>query len=459
MHKLLEEIFFQAVKYVAMIEPFLPTVLIFVIAFASRQWVKNVFWKGVIAAIIVPWLVFKFHETYVNPVWIYLIALICWSIGWLLAVDFKSAGTDKATIRAWITNNSQYVKAFLVVIFIVLIAFVHFVWPPLIWDHVNLALKWKHQAQFAGIYVALEKGYFTDRAIKVKLLEGGPDREQDPFVLVGRGDAHFGIGDPITLISERSEANPIKAIAVIFQKSPACWFLRKSKAPFRARDLIGKTVAVSSGRTNIDMELDLWIRKNNLLKFVVTKNVSDFLQLSKTDKQIYKGVIVEVPLRRTGLDSLGHFLTGNIDIWTGYTSNEYRTAQRLSKEPIVAIQSDPPVYWDLLFTTDGFLKNKKELVGRFMDAFKRGWEDAINPRVETSVLADIMSHVGDQGPENKLHQLEMLRSLRDNNIGNPNTFGSMTEASWDALLKDLKKFRLISGTVDVRIFFDSTFVE
>src|SRR5690348_5267939 len=40
---------------------------------------------------------------------------------------------------------------------------------------VKLQLKWLHQAQFAGYYVAADKGYYKDQGLDVEILPGGPD--------------------------------------------------------------------------------------------------------------------------------------------------------------------------------------------------------------------------------------------------------------------------------------------
>ena len=42
-------------------------------------------------------------------------------------------------------------------------------------DDVKLQLQWVTQAQFAGYYVALDKGYYSDEGLNVTILPGGPD--------------------------------------------------------------------------------------------------------------------------------------------------------------------------------------------------------------------------------------------------------------------------------------------
>ena len=42
-------------------------------------------------------------------------------------------------------------------------------------DEVRLQLQWVTQAQFAGYYVALDKGYYDAEDLDVTILPGGPD--------------------------------------------------------------------------------------------------------------------------------------------------------------------------------------------------------------------------------------------------------------------------------------------
>ena len=53
-------------------------------------------------------------------------------------------------------------------------------------NSVTLQLQWVTQAQFAGYYVALEKGFYEDEGLDVTILPGGPDIAP-PQVLAGGG--------------------------------------------------------------------------------------------------------------------------------------------------------------------------------------------------------------------------------------------------------------------------------
>ena len=55
----------------------------------------------------------------------------------------------------------------------------------------TLQLKWVTQAQFAGYYAALEKGYYEEEGLNVTIKPGGPDIVPEQAVLGNQ--AEFGI--------------------------------------------------------------------------------------------------------------------------------------------------------------------------------------------------------------------------------------------------------------------------
>src|SRR5512136_1934729 len=55
---------------------------------------------------------------------------------------------------------------------------------------VSFIPQWQPQAQFAGFYVAYEKGFYREEGLDVKILRGGPDRP--PSEMLAQGWADFG---------------------------------------------------------------------------------------------------------------------------------------------------------------------------------------------------------------------------------------------------------------------------
>ena len=54
--------------------------------------------------------------------------------------------------------------------------------------HVSLVLKWLPQAQFAGYYVALKKGYYAKEGLDLTIQPGGPTIVPEQVVANGGAD-------------------------------------------------------------------------------------------------------------------------------------------------------------------------------------------------------------------------------------------------------------------------------
>src|SRR6202045_3453127 len=82
-------------------------------------------------------------------------------------------------------------------------------------DNVSVRLKWFHQAQFAGFYVAKEKGYYKSAGLNVDIQPGGPDFPA--IQMVTGGSEQFGVTGADQILIARSNGVPGEAIAVLFR--------------------------------------------------------------------------------------------------------------------------------------------------------------------------------------------------------------------------------------------------
>jgi len=91
---------------------------------------------------------------------------------------------------------------------------------------VSLQLGWFANAQMAGDFTAIGKGFFKDAGLDVKIVPGGPSI--DPVGVVASGSALIGnVASIGVLVSGRSRGVPLKAFATAFQRHPfAFFFLR-----------------------------------------------------------------------------------------------------------------------------------------------------------------------------------------------------------------------------------------
>jgi NitT/TauT family transport system substrate-binding protein len=82
---------------------------------------------------------------------------------------------------------------------------------------ITLQSKWVPQAQFAGYYAALAKGYYTKAGLDVTIKPGGPDII--PEQVVASGQAQFGIDWLPSLLSARDKGTDLVNIAQVFARS------------------------------------------------------------------------------------------------------------------------------------------------------------------------------------------------------------------------------------------------
>jgi len=109
-------------------------------------------------------------------------------------------------------------------------------------DDVKLQLQWVTQAQFAGYYVALDKGFYTAEDLNVTILPGGPDIAP-PQVLAG-GGADAMLNWMPSALAAREKGLPVVNIAEPFKSSGlmlTCWKDTGIKSP---ADFKGKTIGV-----------------------------------------------------------------------------------------------------------------------------------------------------------------------------------------------------------------------
>ena len=80
-------------------------------------------------------------------------------------------------------------------------------------DKVTLQLKWVTQAQFAGYYVAKDKGFYKDQCLDVTILEGGVDIV--PQTQLAQGNADFAIAWVPKALAEREAGAQVTDIVVL----------------------------------------------------------------------------------------------------------------------------------------------------------------------------------------------------------------------------------------------------
>lgn len=221
-------------------------------------------------------------------------------------------------------------------------------------DKIVLQLKWQHQAQFAGFYLAQELGYYVQENLNVQFLEGGQGIDIAQSVVTGKAD--FGVAAPEDILIKQSKGLDITAIATIYQRSTVVFVAMEKSGITRPEDFKGKTIAaagVGGSVRDLEFRLRALMKKNGLDPSVA--------KLTSYDPD-YKD-----------------FYNGSVDITPAYlTSGVIKMCKKGCK--INLIWPDDygiHFYSDTLMTTRKMIEQHPDQVARFVRASLMGWLDAV----------------------------------------------------------------------------------
>lgn len=109
-------------------------------------------------------------------------------------------------------------------------------------DDVTLQLKWVTQAQFAGYYVALDKGFYEEEDLNVTIKPGGPDIA--PAQVIAGGGADVVLDWMPSALASREKGLPLVNIAQPYKSSGMMLTCRKDAGVASPDDFAGKTLGV-----------------------------------------------------------------------------------------------------------------------------------------------------------------------------------------------------------------------
>ncbi|EAQ22945.1 ABC transporter, periplasmic substrate-binding protein [Roseovarius sp. 217] len=109
-------------------------------------------------------------------------------------------------------------------------------------DDLTLQLKWVTQAQFAGYYVALDKGFYGEEDLNVTIKPGGPDIA--PTQVIAGGGADVTVEWMPAALSAREKGLPLVNIAQPFKSSGMMLTCLKETGVTGPDDFPGRTLGV-----------------------------------------------------------------------------------------------------------------------------------------------------------------------------------------------------------------------
>ncbi len=287
--------------------------------------------------------------------------------------------------------------------------------------------QWLPQAQFAGYYVAYDKGIYKKHGIDLKLITGGP--ENPPSPLLQKGKADFATMWLSTAIQMRAKGQKLVNIAQIVRRSSQMLVARKTSGIVTPQDLNGKKVSLWGGDSSTQGMA--FLKKYNLTVKLVNQS-----------------------------DSVNLFMHGAVDAASAMLYNEYHTIinSGLDPEELTTFSFyDHGVNFpeDGLYVSEERFAADPELCCAFARASIEGWLYAFaHPDEAVDIVMKYMfkAHV----PSNKPHQMWMLVKMKglilDGN-GTTTQIGVLAKEDYERTTALLKEGGLIETTAAFDSFY------
>lgn len=291
---------------------------------------------------------------------------------------------------------------------------------------VSFIPQWLPQAQFAGYYVAYEKGFYRQHRLEVKILPGGPEKPASEWLAQGR--ANFGTLFLTDGIEKKTRGLKLINIAQIVQRSALMLVAKKSSGITAPHDMNGKKVG-------------LWR--------------NEFQVQPQAFFRAYGVKVKEIPQSAT----LNLFLRGGVEVASAMWYNEYHQLLNSGVNPeelTTFLLAD----YGMNFPEDGIyclaeLANQHPKTCQdFVMASIEGWKYAFaHPDAALDIVMQYVNaaHV----PSDRVHQKWMLERMRDIILppGPPIPMGTLKQATYDQVAQEMQKSGMIKDIPEFSKFY------
>jgi NitT/TauT family transport system substrate-binding protein len=247
----------------------------------------------------------------------------------------------------------------------------------------TITLQWLPQSQFAGYYVALDKGFYRNKGLDVNIRHGGP--KLDSMDALADHSSDFATTFLISALRRRDNGLPLINIAQIVQHSTAMFIVRKKSGINSLRDLDGKRISLWKGNLGVPLQAIL------------------------ASQKITPGRIFDQNY------SVNLFLHSGVDACSAMYYNEYDMLYQagLDKDELLTFplrDYDADIPEDGIYCLESTWNNRPEQCRAFREATLEGWRYARAHPDEA--LESVMKRVFDAHlPTNRSHMKWMLEKI------------------------------------------------
>jgi NitT/TauT family transport system substrate-binding protein len=299
-------------------------------------------------------------------------------------------------------------------------------------ERVTVRFTWKLKGEYAPLFVALHKGYYSAEGLDVQLSEG--NGAQNVLKALAAGNEKFGYGPAVAAARAVNQGLPVKVIA-LYQTSAPMAVIAFPDTPLKGpKDLEGKRLAISVGETFGDM-------------------IRPFTRINNVDLGKIQLIQMDASARTT------QFLTRKVDVMSVYLSNELPQIEKRAGVRFNVVKVTDfglNVLGSSMYVSNAFAEQKPDTVKRLLLATAKGYRDAMaNPKEAAKIMASHMA-VPEQ-PDVLEQQVEATVVTTNAPAGQP--IGWQAEADWRANLDLLKETGDIDDVKPLTSYFSNAYLQ
>ncbi|MGD9934128.1 MAG: ABC transporter substrate-binding protein [Dehalococcoidia bacterium] len=296
---------------------------------------------------------------------------------------------------------------------------------------VTLMLDWTPNTNHAGIYIAKANGWYEEQGINLKIVEpaqGGVEQ------IVAADRAEFGISIQEAVIPARAADIPIVSVGAIIQHNLSGLMSLESEGIVRPRDLEGKTYGGFGGALE-------------------TALIKQLVQCDGGDADRVR--FVEVG----NIDYLVGMEQGQFDFVWIFEGWDGVRAREVEKKSISTLQFKdylnciPDWYTPVIITSEKVIKEKPDVVRKFMAATAKGYEVA---NTDAAASAKALLEAAPELDEALLNAAAAFHVGQYVDSGRK--WGTQDEPIWTAFAAFLKSAGLIEKDIDVKAAYTNEFL-
>jgi NitT/TauT family transport system substrate-binding protein len=282
-------------------------------------------------------------------------------------------------------------------------------------ESVRIALNWKPEPEFGGLYEAQRAGEFAKRRLAVEIT-GGPGA---PVVqMVEAGQVEFGFAAADEVVVARDRGSDVVAVFATYQTNPQGIMVHASRGLSSLRDLFaaGGTLAVEPGLAYVKhFEKEFDLSKMTIVPYGYS--IAPFL----TDPQMAQQVFVTaepIAAKRQGADPQVFLIAE-----TGF---------------------DP--YAAVVIASGATVREHGERVGKLVGALREGWRGYLDDSGPANAAMGELNHEMDA--DTFRLAADAQKPLIEDDFARQRGIGAMSAERWTTLAGQLRALAIVDKDPD-----------